>query len=58
MGYGKEILLLLHCLLFVINDLIEELNILKKGVDINNNKVAVLLYEDDLVIIAESEKDL
>ena len=41
-----------------INDLIVELNILKKGVDIHGDNVAALLYADDLVIIAESEKDL
>ena len=38
--------------------LIVELNILKKGVDIHGDNVAALLYADDLVIIAESEKDL
>ena len=41
-----------------INDLIVELNILKKGVDIHGDNVAALLYADDLVIIAESEKEL
>ena len=41
-----------------INDLIVELNILKKGVDIHGDNVAAMLYADDLVIIAESEKDL
>ena len=37
-----------------INDLIVELNIL----NIHGDNVAALLYADDLVIIAESEKDL
>ena len=41
-----------------INDLIEEMNLLKKGVDINGENVAALLYADDLVIMSESEKDL
>ena len=41
-----------------INDLIEELNLLKKGVDINGENVVALLYADDLVIMSESEKDL
>ena len=41
-----------------INDLAVTLKELNLGVDINGQKLCILLYADDLVLIAENEKDL
>ena len=41
-----------------INDLVEAINSLGVGVDIGQEKVSVLLYADDLVLLAETEADL
>ena len=41
-----------------INDLVENLNEIGKGVKIGNNSVSALLYADDIVLLAEKETDL
>ena len=41
-----------------INDLAVTLKELNLGIDINGQKLCILLYADDLVLIAENEKDL
>ena len=41
-----------------INDLAVTLKELNLGIDINGKKLCILLYADDLVLIAENEKDL
>ncbi len=41
-----------------INDLIDEINALGKGILINGRRVSALVYADDLVIISESTEDL
>ena len=41
-----------------INNLVETINSLGLGVDIGQEKVSVLLYADDLVLVAETEADL
>ena len=41
-----------------INNLVETINSLGLGVDIGQEKVSVLLYADDLVLVAETETDL
>ena len=41
-----------------INDLTVGIKALGKGVCINNESVSILLYADDIVLIAECEKDL
>ena len=41
-----------------INNLVETINNLGLGVDIGQEKVSILLYADDLVLIAETETDL
>lgn len=41
-----------------INDLATSLKNLNKGVDIGNEKVCILLYADDIVLIAENEAEL
>ena len=41
-----------------INDLIKEIKCLGKGVKFENEKLGVLIYADDLVIITENEEDL
>jgi hypothetical protein len=35
-----------------------DINALNIGIDINNEKLAILLYADDVVLLAENEKDL
>ena len=51
---------LLSPLLFslFINDLAISLKNLGLGVNVDEERVSVLLYEDDIVILAENEKDL
>ena len=41
-----------------INDLVELINALNIGIDINGEKIGILLYADDAVLLAESEDDL
>lgn len=43
---------------FYVNDLITQISDLGLGIDIDGEKVAVLLYADDLVILSETEYDL
>ena len=40
------------------NDLVDELNTLKCGVDIDGRCVSILLYADDVVIMSDSEENL
>ena len=40
------------------NDLAIIIKQLDKGVDIDNEKLCILLYADDIVLLAESENDL
>ncbi|MEW8546023.1 MAG: reverse transcriptase family protein [Candidatus Thiodiazotropha sp.] len=41
-----------------VNDLVTRINSLNVGIDIGGEKVAVLLYADDLVLLAPTEHDL
>ena len=41
-----------------LNDLAEELNNLKLGVNINDFCVSLLLYADDIVLLSENEENL
>ena len=41
-----------------INDLAIRINALGKGISLNNDKVSLLMYADDIVLIADSETDL
>ncbi len=41
-----------------LNDLIEEINAVGRGVDVNGETVNVLAYADDIVLIAGTEEDL
>ena len=41
-----------------VNDLVTQISELGLGIDIDGEKVAVLLYADDLVILSETEDDL
>jgi hypothetical protein len=41
-----------------VNSLIDDINALNIGIDIDNEKLAILLYSDDVVLLAENEKDL
>ena len=41
-----------------LNDLVAELKELNLGVDVGNKKVGILLYADDIVLIADKEGDL
>ena len=41
-----------------VNDLALHIKSLGKGIDIDNERVCILLYADDLVLLSENEKDL
>ena len=41
-----------------INDLAISSKVLNEGIDIGNQRVYILLYADDIVVIAENETDL
>jgi hypothetical protein len=42
-----------------INDLVEKVKLLDVGIDIGgDDKLCIMLYADDIVLIAESETDL
>ena len=41
-----------------INDLVTEINLLDKGLNINGRKVSMLLYADDIVLMANVARDL
>lgn len=43
---------------FYINDLALRLKSLNEGIDIGNEKLCILLYADDIVLICENENDL
>ena len=43
---------------FNINDLAETLKRLNIGIKVNGKNICVLLYADDIVLLAENEKDL
>jgi hypothetical protein len=38
--------------------LIDDINALNIGIDIDNGQLAILLYADDVVLLTENEKDL
>ena len=46
------------CCLMYINDLVAQISSLGLGVDIDNERLAILMYADDVVILGESEEDL
>ncbi|MEW8546453.1 MAG: reverse transcriptase family protein, partial [Candidatus Thiodiazotropha sp.] len=41
-----------------INDIVEKIKATNKGIDIDGEKVSILLYADDLILLASSESDL
>ena len=41
-----------------VNGLAEEIKHLNKGVDINDQNTSIVLYADDIVIVAKNESDL
>lgn len=41
-----------------INDLADEINSLNKGINIGNSQISILMYADDVVLLANSEEDL
>ena len=41
-----------------INDLVTELKNIGVAIEVNNTMVSLLLFADDLVLIAENEKDI
>ena len=41
-----------------LNDLVKELNSLKKGVKVGHQKISILLFADDIALIADSKEDL
>ena len=51
---------ILSPILFIlfINDLANVINQMKKGVKFRNKLISILLFADDLVILAESKEDL
>ena len=51
---------LLSPLLFnlYIDDLIRDMKLLNVGIDIENEKMCILLYADDVILIADTEEDL
>ena len=42
----------------LLNDLVKELNSLKKGVKVGHHKISILLFADDIALIADSKEDL
>ena len=55
MRQGDTLSPTLFCLF--INDLVKELNDLKKGIEITNAHISILLYADDVVLITENESN-
>lgn len=55
MGWSKDVFYRLLCLIFFINDLICDIcdKSLDIGKDIDNEKVGILLYADDIVLMGE-----
>ena len=43
---------------FYIDDVVEKIKATSKGIDIGDEKVSVLLYADDLILLASSASDL
>ena len=41
-----------------INDLVNDVNALNLGIDIDGCRISILLYADDIVLLSQSEKDL
>ena len=41
-----------------INDIVEKINATNKGIDVGEEKVSVLLYADDLILLATAAEDL
>ena len=41
-----------------VNDIVQKIKATNKGIDIDGEKVSVLLYADDLILLAPSESDL
>ena len=44
--------------IFLINDLVSHLKDLNLGIDVDGEKICILLYADDFVLLANSEQDL
>ena len=40
-----------------VNSFIDDINAFNIGIDIDNEKLAIVLYADDMVLLAENEKD-
>jgi hypothetical protein len=40
-----------------VNSFIDDINAFNIGIDIDNEKLAIVLYADDMVILVENEKD-
>ena len=59
-GCGLKQGCILSMLLFnlYVNDLVIRINSLGTGIEIDGEKVAVMLYADDLVLLAAREEDL
>ena len=43
---------------FYINYLIDKMKVLDLGVNINGEKLSILLYADDIVVLAENKRDI
>jgi len=41
-----------------INDLVSAINTLDKGIQLNDERISLLLYADDIVLLAENESDI
>ena len=41
-----------------INDLVSDMNQLNSGIDIDGEKVCILLYADNVILIADTEEEL
>ena len=41
-----------------INDLVKEINDLNKGIQVGNSQVSILLYADDVLLLADSHEKL
>ena len=49
---------ILSCIMFniYVNSLIDDIHALNIGIDIDNDKFAILLYADDVILLAENKK--
>ena len=41
-----------------VNDLVREINALELGIDVNGEKIALLLYADDIVLLSDNETNM